>query len=237
MRGAAAQTAPRPALHQLRAKSSLRHRRQSQQFAQSHGQQAKPALRAAKEGLGPDFCVSEPVLEAIVGAAGIQAGDYVLEIGPGALRVRAWYLKRCMQDRRSSGGAAVPGTGNLTRHLLSRRPALLVAVEKDDALAADLGRDLAQARPARRQCRLCWRSGHLLGARLAGVRGFACRGLQDARVRVVHADALRANLRELTALLPRPAKVVANVPFNITTGDAPGLARRCEPVAGTQAPC
>jgi len=108
-----------------------------------------------KRALGQNFCVSEPVLKSIVDAAGIQAGDYVLEIGPGALCEPAWSLKRCMQGRRSSGGAAVPGTGTLTRHLLSRRPALLVAVEKDDALAADLARGLAQARPA---CRLCWRS-------------------------------------------------------------------------------
>ncbi|KAK9845758.1 hypothetical protein WJX81_001664 [Elliptochloris bilobata] len=75
-----------------------------------------------------------------------------------------------------------PGTGNLTRHILRCEPKLLIAIEKDDKLAAELQRDFSQ----------------------------------DARLRLVHADALEVDLVALT-MLPGHVKVVANVPFNITT--------------------
>lgn len=58
--------------------------------ARSHTASKLSQLSARpKKALGQNFCVSDSVLESIVDAAGIQAGDYVLEIGPGALKQQA----------------------------------------------------------------------------------------------------------------------------------------------------
>lgn len=75
------------------------------------GWSARTALKAkkvkAKRSLGQNFLQREDILSAIVSSASLQPDDRVLEIGP--------------------------GTGNLTRHLLSTG-ARVTAVEKDDAL-------------------------------------------------------------------------------------------------------
>ncbi|GFR49016.1 hypothetical protein Agub_g11037 [Astrephomene gubernaculifera] len=61
----------------------------------------------AKKSLGQNFLTDDGVLRDIVAAAGVAPGDLVLEVGP--------------------------GTGNLTKHLMTRG-AVVTAVEKDDTL-------------------------------------------------------------------------------------------------------
>ena len=78
---------------------------------------SRPKKSKAKRSLGQNFLQREEVLVSIVKAAGVSPGDRVLEIGP--------------------------GTGALTRHLL-RAGASLTAVEKDDALHAQLQQDFDQ---------------------------------------------------------------------------------------------
>ena len=78
--------------------------------------------------LGQNFVTKDDILAAIVRAARVVPGRTVLEIGP--------------------------GTGNLTRHLLSTG-ARVVAVEKDDALFARLQERFQEVlRPAEM---LAWR--------------------------------------------------------------------------------
>ncbi len=66
----------------------------------------------AKKSLGQNFLKSEKALSQIVDAGDIQAGDTILEIGP--------------------------GEGALTVKILEKRPAKLIIVEKDDRLISSL---------------------------------------------------------------------------------------------------
>jgi 16S rRNA (adenine1518-N6/adenine1519-N6)-dimethyltransferase len=68
-----------------------------------------------KKSLGQHWLHDESTLRAIVDAAGVSAGDHVLEIGP--------------------------GLGTLTRQLLARA-AQVTAVEFDETLATNLGREI-----------------------------------------------------------------------------------------------
>ncbi|KAI8477068.1 MAG: S-adenosyl-L-methionine-dependent methyltransferase [Monoraphidium minutum] len=77
----------------------------------------KQANIKAKKSLGQNFLTDEAVLKGIVAAAGVQAGDVVLEVGP--------------------------GTGNLTRFLVATG-AQVIAVEKDDTLVERLREEFAQ---------------------------------------------------------------------------------------------
>ncbi|KAG2426295.1 hypothetical protein HXX76_013052 [Chlamydomonas incerta] len=71
----------------------------------------------AKKSLGQNFMMDDAILRDIVAAAAVGPGDLVLEVGP--------------------------GTGNLTKHLLSAG-ARVTAVEKDDTLYARLGQEYEQ---------------------------------------------------------------------------------------------
>jgi 16S rRNA (adenine1518-N6/adenine1519-N6)-dimethyltransferase len=110
-----------------------------------------------KKKWGQNFIFDLNLLRRIVEAAGIQAGDRVVEIGPGA--------------------------GTLTRMLLEKG-AQVLAVEIDATLLP------------------------VLAQVLEGTRGI-----------VVQGDALKVNFDELTAAhnLAHPYKVVANLPYYITT--------------------
>lgn len=74
--------------------------------------------------LGQNFCTDDGVLSDIVTAARVTTADVVIEVGP--------------------------GTGNLTRHLLSTN-AQITAIEKDDILVERL----------REQFQQVWRKGSL----------------------------------------------------------------------------
>lgn len=80
----------------------------------------KPTKVKAKRSLGQNFLQREDVLSAIVNSTSLQPDDRVLEIGP--------------------------GTGNLTRHLLSTG-ARVTAVEKDDALYDGLHEQFKEVPP------------------------------------------------------------------------------------------
>src|SRR3989344_1132108 len=68
--------------------------------------------------LGQNFLIDDDVLDAITEAAGIKKGDVVVEIGP--------------------------GHGELTQKLLARKPARIIAIEKDGSLAQRLVGSLAK---------------------------------------------------------------------------------------------
>ena len=70
--------------------------------------------------MGQNYVTKDEVLAAIVRAAGVKAGETVLEIGP--------------------------GTGNLTKHLLLSG-AHVVAIEKDDVLIERLREEFKEVRP------------------------------------------------------------------------------------------
>ncbi len=72
-----------------------------------------------KKSLGQNFLISEAVLSDIVTAASVQAGDHVLEIGP--------------------------GLGTLTDRLV-KTGAKVLAIEKDDLFAKHLERKFAEVR-------------------------------------------------------------------------------------------
>lgn len=111
--------------------------------------------------MGQNFMLDDSVLTAIVDAAGVGPGDLVLEIGPGGCWVGegglfvargvAAVLPRCSGALpylcTVSNPPASPstGTGNLTRHLLAAG-ALVTAVEKDEALSAQLAKEFAEVR-------------------------------------------------------------------------------------------
>ncbi|CAL5221245.1 g3400 [Coccomyxa viridis] len=114
-----------------------------------------------KKSLGQNFLVSEAVLSDIVNAASVQAGDHILEIGP--------------------------GLGTLTDRLV-KLGATVLAIEKDDLFAKHLEKKF----------------------------------LEVEQVAVVHADVLA--VRQLPEMIRtfQPAhgakvKVVANIPYNITS--------------------
>lgn len=71
----------------------------------------------AKKSLGQNFLQDKNIARKIVEAIGIEAGDHVIEIGP--------------------------GPGMLTRLILEARPARLTVVEKDDAMAAQWAAEAA----------------------------------------------------------------------------------------------
>ena len=111
-------------------------------------------LRArAKKSLGQNFLINQGVIERIVKLAAVGSSDHVLEIGP--------------------------GRGILTRALAARAGSL-VAVEKDDRLAAALTVEFADY----------------------------------DHVEVRPADILDC---DLAALVPAGSKIVANLPYNIST--------------------
>ena len=107
----------------------------------------------AKRSLGQNFLINSGIVEKIAEFGLVTDKDTVVEIGP--------------------------GKGALTAELLAR-DARVVAVEKDDNLAAEL------------------------------INGYA----GDSRIRIVHADILDQALPEL---IPAQAKVIANLPYNIST--------------------
>lgn len=113
-----------------------------------------------KKSLGQHWLHDKDVLESIVKAADISKGETVLEIGP--------------------------GTGTLTEKLIDRG-VHVVAVEKDEALAADLKKRLHD---------------HILKDR----------PLRNA-VAVVEGDILKFDLSQL----PTGYKVVANIPYYLTS--------------------
>ncbi|OPZ60553.1 MAG: Ribosomal RNA small subunit methyltransferase A [Deltaproteobacteria bacterium ADurb.Bin510] len=107
----------------------------------------------AKKSLGQNFLINQGVIERIVRLAEVGSDDTVLEIGP--------------------------GRGILTR-ALAARAGRLIAVEKDDRLAAELKAEFADY----------------------------------AHVTIRPADILDCELGEL---VPPGSKVVANLPYNIST--------------------
>ena len=73
-----------------------------------------------KRSLGQNFLISQSVLSDIVRAASVEAGDHILEIGP--------------------------GLGTLTAKLVDNG-ALILAIEKDDVLARHMERKFAEVKP------------------------------------------------------------------------------------------
>ncbi|QQS19810.1 ribosomal RNA small subunit methyltransferase A [Candidatus Saccharibacteria bacterium] len=112
-----------------------------------------------KKSLGQHWLYDEATLDSICDSAHVQAGDHVLEVGP--------------------------GLGSLTRKLL-QRGAVVTAVELDHTLALNLESNLRD--------------------------GFIDRRLLE-NITVVEGDILRFNLRQL----PRQYKVVANIPYYLTS--------------------
>jgi len=106
--------------------------------------------------LGQNFLVDERVVSRIADLAALDAGDVVLEIGP--------------------------GLGHLTVEL-ARRAGHVVAIEIDR---------------------------HILPALEANLSDLT-------NVKVIHGDALQINLRDVLASHDRPVKVVANLPYYVTT--------------------
>lgn len=154
----------------------------------------KKANIKAKKSLGQNFCTDDRVLANIVAAARVAAGDAVIEVGP--------------------------GTGNLTRHLLSTQ-AHVLAVEKDDTLIERLRDEFKQEQ------------------NLQLVHGDVLQlNLQELIDRVTHAaeavqqqqqDAAESSSSSSSGSSPgqeaqspqqrskrRKVKVVANLPYNIT---------------------
>lgn len=118
----------------------------------------------AKKSLGQHWLYDYATLESICDSADVQAGDAVLEIGP--------------------------GLGTLTRKLLTRG-AHVTAVEYDHDLAANLSKTL--------------QADHLEDGPIdSGVL---------ANLTVVESDILRFNLQQL----PKGYKVVANIPYYLTS--------------------
>ena len=108
--------------------------------------------------LGQNFLIDQNILNKIVEAAGIQAEDKVLEVGP--------------------------GVGTLTQ-ALAKRAARVVSVELDKALLPILQETL---------------------------RSFS-------NVKIIHGDILKLNIHDLIRdeFQDKPVKVVANLPYYITT--------------------
>lgn len=123
------------------------------QFLTAHGIEPK-------KGLSQNFLIDGNIIRKIVDTAQIEAGDVVLEIGP--------------------------GPGSLTEELLARE-AIVYAIEKDHRLAEALKR-LQTA---------------------------------DNRLQIVVGDALKIDfhslLQPILSKANRKAKIVANLPYNITT--------------------
>jgi 16S rRNA (adenine1518-N6/adenine1519-N6)-dimethyltransferase len=124
-----------------------------------HPNRVRAALRALdirpSRGMGQNFLVDPSALQTIVGAAELQPGEQVVEVGPG-LGVLTWELLRA--------GARV------------------LAVELDKRLAERLPNEFP-----------------------------------DARLRVVQGDILELPPDELLAPAPPPYKLVANLPYAITS--------------------
>ena len=66
----------------------------------------------SKKSLGQNFLTDENILKKIVDAAKIEKNDVILEIGP--------------------------GTGNLTKHLINKKPKEIIVIEKDKFLSHQL---------------------------------------------------------------------------------------------------
>lgn len=120
--------------------------------------------------LGQHFLTCEWVLPALAQAAELTRNDTVLEIGP--------------------------GTGVLTRFLASRAK-MVIAVEKDQALAARLFRELSEEKTPSQT------SKHFSDDRQKFVKN----------VDVIPADILHFDF----SILPENYKVVANIPYYLTS--------------------
>lgn len=107
-----------------------------------------------KKGLSQNFLIDGNILKKIVALSGVQAGDYVLEIGP--------------------------GPGALTE-LLLETGCHVIAIEKDEVFAKAL------------------------------IDG------QYPYLQVICSDVLAISFAELLAKLPTKVKVVANLPYHLTT--------------------
>lgn len=152
----------------------------------------KSSLRAdkikPKKSLGQNFVVNDMVLEAIVRHAKISLDDLLIEVGP--------------------------GTGNLTKHLLSKG-ATITAIEKDDVLFQRLTHEYKE------EPRLRLVNADVLNVNLRTViEGM----LQWGRTEDVEtstsesASTTSASSSRLPAgRTPRRVKIVANLPYNITT--------------------
>lgn len=123
-----------------------------------------------KKSLGQHWLHDAPTLQAICDAADVQAGDTVLEVGP--------------------------GLGTLTKQLLARG-AKVTAVEFDDALAANLARNVSED------------------------------GALNEDLAVVHEDILKFDLTKL----PTGYKVVANIPYYLTSNLIRVLCESANPFA------
>ena len=71
-------------------------------------------LLKPKKSLGQNFLHDENIIKKIINASSISSDDQVLEIGP--------------------------GTGNLTKFIISQKPKKIYVVEKDKSLAGELER-------------------------------------------------------------------------------------------------
>ena len=152
-------------------------------------QRVDAANHEARRWLGQHFLIDQSVILDAVAAADVRAGDRILEIGP--------------------------GTGNLTVELL-KAGARVDAVEKDRSLADKLAeqfRDEA-ALTVHRADFLKW---DVEGAfRDGGDFNARARDVADGAAEPFAADAAEAGAPDAPALDSR-AKVVANIPYNITT--------------------
>ena len=172
--------------------------------------------------------LDDSVLTAIVDAAGVAPGDLVLEIGPGGcwagcvrvcadelLGIGAGYFVAAAVIGHSMHPASPAGTGNLTRHLLAAG-ALVTAVEKDEALSAQLATEFAEVRPGVSYPAWCvlpcpcrCSEAHLAPApcmhdRLPPVP--ACPALQVPQLRLVVGDILLQDLPRLLAGMRQQAE-------------------------------
>ena len=151
-------------------------------------QRVDAANHEARRWLGQHFLIDQSVILDAVAAADVRAGDRILEIGP--------------------------GTGNLTVELL-KAGARVDAVEKDRSLADKLAeqfRDEA-ALTVHRADFLKWDvEGAFRGG--ASARDAGADGAADERGGVSEAP---MDADALDASVDSRAKVVANIPYNITT--------------------
>ena len=151
-------------------------------------QRVDAANHEARRWLGQHFLIDQSVILDAVAAADVRAGDRILEIGP--------------------------GTGNLTVELL-KAGALVDAVEKDRSLADKLVEQFQDqaALTVHRADFLKWDvEGAFRGG--ASARDAGADGAADGRGGVSEAP---MDADALDASVDSRAKVVANIPYNITT--------------------
>ena len=98
-----------------------------------------------KRSLGQNFLISQSVLSDIVRAASVEAGDHILEIGP--------------------------GLGTLTAKLVDNG-ATILAIEKDDVLARHMERKFAEVKPFKVPLNS---ARHMAVVSLCEVNAFRCR--------------------------------------------------------------